>query len=149
MRHFDTGHPCIVLGMYETGLAVGRSLGRKGMKVIGVDWKRDIGFRSRYVKPFLCPHPLKDPKAFLEFMMGLRRSSSHKPVLFLTADEFVIAVSRMREQLADRYLFNIPSGELIECIMNKDCLYLKAQDAGIPVPKTVKLDTLEDLEKAR
>ncbi|UCD18911.1 MAG: hypothetical protein JSU64_05645 [candidate division WOR-3 bacterium] len=149
MGHFDVGHPCVVLGMYETGLAVGRSLGRKGIEVIGVDWKRDIGFRSRYVKPFLCPHPLKDPNAFLAFMMELCRSSSDKAVLFLTADEFVIAVSRMREQLAGRYLFNIPSEELLECIMNKDCLYLKAQAAGIPVPKTVKLDALGDLEKAR
>ena len=61
-------NPAFVLGMFETGLAVGRSLGRKGVKVIGLDFKKDIGFYSRYILGQLCPHPIEKEQEFIDFL---------------------------------------------------------------------------------
>ena len=47
----------VVLGMFETGLAVGRSLGRAGIKVLGLDSVRKIGFYSKYIEARICPDP--------------------------------------------------------------------------------------------
>jgi predicted ATP-grasp superfamily ATP-dependent carboligase len=52
-------NPAVVLGMFETGLGVARSLGEKGILVHGFDFKKDIGFYSRYVEAQLCPYPLE------------------------------------------------------------------------------------------
>jgi hypothetical protein len=47
-----------VLKMGGTGLGVIRSLGRRGIPVIGLDPSRGaIGFFSRYCKSIACPDP--------------------------------------------------------------------------------------------
>ena len=63
----------VVLGMTETGLGTIRSLGRSGVRVIGLDYHKDIGFYSRYAESFLCPHPLKESDCFLQFMISLAK----------------------------------------------------------------------------
>jgi hypothetical protein len=51
--------------LFETALGVIRSLGQKGIPVIGIDFKKDIGWYSRYAKPIKCPHPLQQEKEFI------------------------------------------------------------------------------------
>lgn len=59
----------VVLGMYETGLAVGRSLGRAGVRVKGLDITKKTGFYSRYIDASICPHPLEQEEKFIAFLM--------------------------------------------------------------------------------
>ncbi len=143
----NTDHPAVVLDMYETGLGVGRSLGRKGIEVIGIDFRKDIGFYSRYIKALICPHPLNDIDSFLEFMICLSKKFKHKPVLFFTADEFVLAASRIRKELSSFFLFNIPPQDLIETIIDKRIQYKKAEEAGIPIPKTFSPQSIAELNE--
>lgn len=143
----NTDHPAIVLNMYETGLGVGRSLGRNGIQVVGVDCKKDIAFYSRYINAFVCPHPLDESDSFLQFMISLSKKFSNKPVLFSTADDFILAVSRMRNVLSSFYLFNIPLQDHIETIIDKRIQYKKAEEVGIPIPKTFSPESIEELDE--
>lgn len=142
-------NPAVVLGMYETGLGVARSLGREHIRVIGVDFKRDIGFYSKYIDAYTCPHPIRQTDAFRDFMVNISRKCSCKPALFITADEFVTAVSRLRKILSDLYLFNMPTEDIIECIIDKEKQYKKAEQIAISIPRTFYPHSLDDLDTVK
>ena len=84
-------YPAVVLGMFETGLAIGRSLGRNGIRVFGLDFKKDVGFYSKYIRAEICPNPLTDEKKFLDYLIKFSNKFEHKPVLFVTSDNFLNA----------------------------------------------------------
>lgn len=137
----------VVLGMSETGLGAIRSLGRNGIRVIGLDYQKDVGFYSRYAESFLCPHPLKESDSFLQFMIFISKKYALKPVLFLTSDDFVLGVSRMRAELSPYFLFNIPSEDVVESIINKRIQYERAKEKGIPIPETFYPQSIEEVKK--
>ena len=133
----------VVLGMFETGLAVGRSLGRSGIKVTGLDVVRKVGFHSRYIDASICPHPLEREEEFIAFLLQLAAKETTRPVLFVTSDEFLLPVSRNRENLEKYFLMNLPDPQIIECITDKFKQYKLALDAGVPVPQTFFVGNME------
>jgi predicted ATP-grasp superfamily ATP-dependent carboligase len=137
----------IVLGMTETALGVIRSLGRNGIKVIGLDYRKDMAFWSRYAESFICPHPLGELNSFQQFLISLSKKYTYKPILYLTSDDFVLAVSRIRANLSPHFLFNIPSEDVVEGIINKKMQYEKAKEVGIPIPRTFYPRSNEELQK--
>jgi predicted ATP-grasp superfamily ATP-dependent carboligase len=135
----------VVLGMFETGLAVGRSLGRAGVKVIGLDVVRKVGFHSRYIDASICPHPLEREEEFITSLLRLAARETTRPVLFVTSDEFLLPVSRNRENLEKYFLMNLPDPRIVECITDKFKQYKLALDAGVPVPQTFIAGNMEQL----
>ncbi len=142
-------HPAVVLGMFETGLGVARSLGRAGIRVVGLDHRPRPGFHSRYVEGSFCPEPVSAPEAFLDHLTRIGKAAERKPVLFATADEFLLPVSRARERLEQSFLMNVPDAPLLESIADKYLQYELARDADIPVPATVVLETRSDVVQLR
>ena len=142
-------HAAVVLGMFETGLGVARSLGRSGIRVLGLDRRPDVGFRSRYVDASLCPDPLHEVDAFVEHLVQVARREEHKPVLFVTSDDFLLAVARNRERLQEFLLLNLPDTDTLESIADKYRQYELARSAGIPVPATFLLEKPEDVAELR
>ena len=135
----------VVLGMFETGLAVGRSLGRAGIGVLGLDSSKKVGFYSKYIHASLCPHPLEREEEFIAFLIRLATLGKMPPVLFITSDEFLLPVSRNRTDLQRYYLMNLPSPHIIESIADKFNQYKLALDAGIPVPQTFIAGNMDQL----
>jgi len=134
--HTDKEPIAIVFGLFETGLGIARSLGQQGIKVIGVDFKKDIAWYSRYVKPLLCPHPLKEMKTFLEWIKQNFSNNIKKIPIFLSSDDFLNSFSINRAVLSDLFLFNIANNDLLDKISDKYNQYLLAKNAGIQLPKT-------------
>lgn len=145
MKKQKNKNVAVVLSMFETGLGVGRALGRKGIKVYGFDFKKDSGFYSRYIDARLCPDPLDEMIDFIQFLIDFSENFESKPVLFIAADNFLLSVSRNREKLVKYYLFNLPSKQVIESISNKYEQFILAEKAGIPVPKTYFPEKISDL----
>ena len=139
-------HTALVLGMFETGLGVGRSLGKNGIKVFGVDFKKDIGFYSVYIRASICPHPIIEPDALLKQLIDFSKSQTHKPVLFVTTDTFLDFVSKYSDELKRHFLFNLSSSELIQQISNKYKQFLLARNADIAIPATFKITSAKELE---
>ncbi|MBE0672997.1 MAG: hypothetical protein IH588_20655 [Anaerolineales bacterium] len=140
-------HLAVVLGMFETGLAVGRSLGRAGIRVLGLDTVKKVGFHSKYIAPRVCPHPTQCEEEFLAFLLRIAKDETRPPALFITSDEFLLPVSRNRDRLETRYLMNLPSPQILECISDKYKQYSLALEAGIPVPRTYLPENMEALNE--
>lgn len=140
-------HAAVVLGMFETGLAVARSLGRAGIRVLGLDHRFQSGFRSKYVEASLCPEPVSNPDAFVDYLRHVAGSEERKPVLFVTSDDFLLAVSRNRERLQKFLLLNVPDADILESIADKYRQYELARSVGIPVPATVVLERPADVAR--
>ena len=135
----------VVLGMFETGLAVGRSLGRSGIKVVGLDSAKKVGFYSRYIDAMICPDPLQREQEFIAFLLRVAAREKMRPALLITSDDFLLPVSRSRKVLEQHYLMNLPSPHIIESIADKFKQYSLALDAGIPVPKTFFADNMDQV----
>jgi D-aspartate ligase len=136
----------VVFGLFETGLGIIRSLGQKGIKVTGIDFKKDIGWYSRYVTPLKCPHPLLQEKAFIEWIAKTFKSNEQKIPVFFTSDDFLVAFSRNRVALSQFFLFNLIDDSLLENISNKYSQFQLATKAGIDVPPTWLINEYSDIK---
>src|SRR5258708_16194313 len=135
--------------MFETGLAVGRSLGRAGVRVLGLDSVKKIGFYSKYIDCTICPHPVEREGEFIAFLLELAKNQEQKPVLFITSDEFLIAVSRNRRSIESRYLLSIPEPNIIESITDKLKQYELCVKPGVAPPKTFFPPTSPDIHQIK
>ena len=142
-------NPVVILGLFETGLGVARSIGRLGLDVIGLDFKTDIGFHSRYVRAQICPHPVKQEEQFVEFLIALGTAQREKPVLLITSDDFLSSVSSNRERIEQHFLMNIPDKYIIDVITDKFLQYTLAKKSGVPVPKTWFAEDLMSVQRIK
>ena len=139
-----------VLQMGTNGLGVARSLGREGVRVVGVDFDpRALGFSSRYCQPVLCPEPIRDPGGVVEVLIKEADRFKEKPVLYPSTDAFVLLLSRNRKVLEDHFRFAMPSNDIIEGLMDKRRLYDWAEKVGTPYPQTLCPNDLSDLEEMK
>ncbi|MCI0472898.1 MAG: hypothetical protein L0Y76_04870 [Ignavibacteria bacterium] len=137
---YKTNNPAFVFGMFETGLAVGRSLGRRGVSVLGFDHKKDIGFYSRYIKPELSPHPLKNPEAFKDFLLEKALAFVHKPVIFITSDDFLEFFVSNKKELSNYLLFNLVGENLLDLTFSKNKFYTKFIGTDVQIPALYDYD---------
>jgi D-aspartate ligase len=133
---FNRDVTAFVFGMFETGLGVGRSLGRNGIKVFGFDFKKDIASYSKYVVFSLCPNPIKAESKFIDFIINKTKILDHKPIVYITADDFLEVFSKHRVLLEEYLLFNLPDETSINLAFNKSILYKELSILKIDCPKT-------------
>jgi predicted ATP-grasp superfamily ATP-dependent carboligase len=139
----------IVLHMGQNGLGITRSLGRKGIEVYGIDHEKDAtGFSSRYCKQgFIFPNPLLYPQECLNKFIELGNNLADKAVLLPASDYYVDFISEFEADLSPYFLFNIPDSSILENIVDKSKQYKLAEQLGIPVPKTLSPQHIDDLKE--
>ncbi|HEY6067730.1 MAG TPA: hypothetical protein VIU81_03480 [Gaiellaceae bacterium] len=127
----DRDIPAAVIDVgWVNGLAAIRSLGRAGVRVLGLDHRPSaLGFRSRYAETFLCPDPAQDESRFIAFLRALGRV-----VVFPTHDEGLNAVARHLDDL--EVLAPFPDWTLLEQVQDKRTQLERAEAAGVDVPQT-------------
>jgi predicted ATP-grasp superfamily ATP-dependent carboligase len=128
----------IVFNCHITGLAVARSLGRRGVPVIGLDRDENgYGLHSRYTTVAgRCPYPLDDERAFIDFLLEIGAALNQKAVLFPCLDEWVFAVARHASELGEYFTLPFSDIDTVERILDKNLLYRKCEERGIPIPRT-------------
>lgn len=132
----------VVFNCHITGLAVARSLGRRGVPVVGLDRdQKGYGLHSRYTTVAgRCPYPLDDESAFVDLLMEIGSQLRRKAVLFPCLDEWVFAVARHRKKLEEYFLLPFSELDTIERILDKNLLYRKCEERKIPIPRTFYLN---------
>jgi D-aspartate ligase len=134
-----------VLGLFDTGLAVVRALGRAGVPVYGFDHvSSEYGFRSRYGAHEQCPDPVRHPDALVRLLVEQARRCAAPPVLYVTSDAYAGFVSEYRDALEPYLVHALPSKRAIAAALDKRCQYRLAQDAGIPIAPTYWPSTREE-----
>lgn len=144
--------PVVFLGAnYYTGLSGIRTLGRRGIRVIALDYdfSTAYGLASRYVsRRVLCPNASTQEKELVEFLVALASEFDRKPVLMLSHDVYALMASRHSELLSGYYLFHwIPRG-LLEQIVDKKGLYTLACRHNMKMPLTLFPGSPEEDEEA-
>jgi predicted ATP-grasp superfamily ATP-dependent carboligase len=135
--------PAVVLGGTLNALGVVRSLAAGGMRIFVVDkgrgcpaaWSRFARFVSL---PGVSGHDLK--KALIDLSIRL----GERPVLILTTDADVNTVSAFRKELEPFFRFSLPAPEMVRTLFDKAQFQLLGEREGLPVPRSVILNTPSD-----
>lgn len=137
----------VVIDAGFSGYGVIRSLGKRGIPVIGVDnYHRQFGLYSKYCRSSICPDPKKNEKKFINFLVGLGKSFDSKGILFPTSDSSVYAISKHSDKLNKYYILQTPRFEIIEKLVDKKQFYEVLDQMNMPCPKTFFINNLLQLE---
>jgi len=146
----DRNYSAFVLSLFDTGLGAIRSLGRVGIRVIGLDSDPKMpGFRSRYCTAKLCPNAVHQPDELVRFLLGEGNRLDQPGILFPASDAFVLFLSRYREDLSAYFRFALPPADVLEAIVNKRRQYDLAEQVGTPYPRTFYPETMEHVQRIK
>ncbi len=100
----------IVCNAHITGLAVARSLARRGVPVIGLDREPNglaLGSNA-LVAAAVCHDPIGQEREFVADLEAIGQQLARPAVLFGCMDEWVLAMSAHRERLAASFVYPSP-----------------------------------------
>jgi predicted ATP-grasp superfamily ATP-dependent carboligase len=141
--------PAVVATMSYSGLALARSLGRKGIKVYGIATnKKEVGMASRYITPVVYPNIIRSYQDTLDAYIDLASRIGRRAVMFPTGDALVLPLSQHREELSKHYSFLMPSPEATERLVSKEGLSDIIRERGIPGPTALTVMTPDELDHA-
>jgi D-aspartate ligase len=145
----DHKYPAVILDLSANGVGLIRSLARKGIDVYAFDTEKAyrIG-NSRLATCGICPSPLSEEQELLAFLLELGGKFEQKAVLCTGADDYVVFISKYREQLSAYYVFLLPEHELVEAVLDKYTMYELAIKHNIPCPNTYIIKEQSQFEEA-
>jgi D-aspartate ligase len=127
----------VVIGGEHPGLGIARSLGRRGIPVYVIDDQYSVSQFSRYVTRVIRVPDLRDELRTVESVLEVGRQFDLRGwVLFPTRDETVAAFSHYRSRLAEFFRVSTPEWESVRWAWDKKNTYDRAEQLGIPCPKT-------------
>jgi len=143
----NKSNPAVIFGLNETGLAIGRSLGRHGIKVYGISHSKGIAYYSKYINGQVFPHPINQESEFIKNINNFCQRFQKKPVLFIDSDEYLMFYAKNSSFINKHFLSNLPGAELVKSISDKYIQYKLAINFDIDVPKTMFVDNLERINE--
>jgi predicted ATP-grasp superfamily ATP-dependent carboligase len=149
MKEFDTSTPVVVLNAKMAALGIMRSLGKKGVKVYGVDSDPKLpALRSRFCAGNLLLDLTSDDHAELvNRLLEFGRSLGGRAVLFWTSDETAVLCTEHQEELSEVFLMPRNDPRVIDGLQDKSGMYRMAIESGIPVPHTDFPQSMEDARR--
>ena len=142
-------HPALVFQVsWANGLDIIRDLSAEGVPLLALDANaRALGLHSRLAAGMVCPDPAQDEEAFVSFLEDLGRRLPSKGVLFPTHDQYVWPISRHAERLEPYYFIPFSRWETMQRLHDKRAQMEAAWRVGVDTPKTVFVDSVDDLER--
>ncbi|MCS7091587.1 MAG: hypothetical protein RMN51_12420 [Verrucomicrobiota bacterium] len=131
----------IVIGCGVAGWAILRSLaGVPRIHRIALSASSaEMAWASRYAhERWLCPHPQEREAEFVRFLQAQGRA--WEGALLIPAGDFMAAsLSRHHEELSKMYRVAMGPWEVVRRLFFKDELALLAQQAEVPMPRSVRI----------
>ena len=132
-------------------LAVIRSLGQRGIRVVAADSSRFTqgGFSRFCARRALYPSPVRGIR---EFQAGLLRmiETIRPAVLMPMTERTLTALASVRHEIESRVtLAPLPSRRALEVAFDKQATVDLAASLGVAVPRTIAIRRLSDLERIR
>ena len=143
-RQVEAGAPvkgatigALVVGGDHPGLAIARSLGRRGIPVYIIDDQYCVSSFSRYATKVIRVESILDERKTVNAVLETgRRYNLRDWVLFPTRDENVAAFSRYRNELTSFFRVTTGDWKSVEWAWDKKKTYELAEKLDIPCPKT-------------
>lgn len=130
-------NPVIILGGNINGLGIVRSFQKADIPVYVFIQQKDFISRSRFCKTVMSPDPKLDD--FVIFLYQYCKVLPSKPVVFATADVFLIPLIRNKKLLEEVAYIPTCDQELFDKLIEKKYLYQFAEQVGVACPKTKNL----------
>jgi D-aspartate ligase len=136
-RAMHPGGGAVVLGSDYRGLALVRSLGRRGIPVLVLRGRDDVlAAKSRYATTRVDLPKGSDAER-CAFLLGLAEHFRLDGwVLFPTSDDTAGLVGRQHAQLATRFTLTTPPWDVLRWAYDKQLTYALALQIGLPHPVT-------------
>ena len=140
--------PAVIVGLNDAALSIVRSLGRRGISIIGL---YDGNSPSYYSKSKYCSVRLKAPlsgELLLDALINnVAKDLKEQAVLFCTNDHTVLSVSQFQDQLKTFFKFVLPSYEVTSTQISKKGFHKFALDNSFLVPSTFFVNGTDDIKK--
>jgi predicted ATP-grasp superfamily ATP-dependent carboligase len=138
----------VVINLFYTGVGIGRSLGSRGVPVIGLTAHRAAyGNFSRYITAVRCADSSSEPERLLPQVIELGRTLNARGVLFPTRDSDLVFLDQYREELEPYFHLVVPPAAALRRCLDKWETHTSAVRAGVPAPKSVVVAGEEDLPR--
>jgi len=135
----------VVLGVeHPRGVAVVRSLGRRGVRVVAVEHDpRARGLGSRYIERRVLVDD--DPARALAALEAIGRDGGG--VLISTNDRYLMLVSQHHDRLSQWFSITVPPWDVLEPLLNKPACYRLGEAAGLRTPRCFAPRDVADLDR--
>jgi predicted ATP-grasp superfamily ATP-dependent carboligase len=132
-----------------SALAVIRSLGRAGYRVVAADTSGFCpGIHSRFVSQrFRYPSPEIDPDAYASKMLRMVEQYAVDVIVPIT-DTAVLPLVAQRDVFESHVRLALPSDDALRAAADKEDTRKTAERLGIPVPATVCVETVDQARDA-
>jgi predicted ATP-grasp superfamily ATP-dependent carboligase len=132
-------------GENRSSLAVTRSLGRHGCKVIVTgQQKKNLASSSRYcAERYAVPSPLHAGPAYLAAMRNILIEQKID-VLFPMTELSILLLAERRDQLPQDTILACPSLDKVRTVFDKFAVFRLAQELGIAIPQTIFVEDRDD-----
>jgi len=141
----------VILGCnYYIGLSTIRCLGIHGIHTVAVDYSNEgnYGAESKYTSErVIAPHYKENPAGFISFLKDYAKEQTEKPVLIPCHDSYVEIMDQHLDELKEYYLFPQREQGLWSRVIDKEALHRLAEEHGVLVPETVRLNEDHFYEK--
>ena len=147
-KHSDSRPAAVILNVFYTGLAIARSLSRRGVRTIGLSAARPhYGNFTRRAEVRVAPDSRHQPEELFRFLLALGAELSDRPVLFPTRDDDIVFLDRYRAELEPLFRLPIPASSVVSACLDKWETYLAACRAEVETPKCWMLNSAEDARR--
>jgi predicted ATP-grasp superfamily ATP-dependent carboligase len=134
-------------GDYQ-GLGIVRSLGRRKVPVCVIEHEPSISGFSRYATHSVRVDSLRDERQTVDTLLEIGHRLGLKGwVLYPTRDETVAAFARYHPLLKDFFRLPTQDWNTVQWAWDKRNTYRRANELGIPTPRTWYPNSVEELEQ--
>lgn len=138
----------LVFGLGINGLGVVRSLGRRGIPIIGLDPNPiQIGLFSRYCKGIVCPDPTKQEEEYVNLLLTLGEMMNTKGVIIQSEEADILTILKYKNRLSKYYRIPIADFDIIEKLADKGKFYKMLEKLGMAHPKTYFPSDISEVKK--
>ena len=142
-----TGATAVIVGLGINGLGIVRALNDKNIALFKIDSNESRpGAQSRYghfIK-FLSLNGLE----FINELQQFLKTFKFPPVLFLTEEDTIRAVSKYRAEIENLCCIVLPEHCLLDALMSKQGFDFLAEKHGLTKPKTLSIKSKLNLDAA-
>jgi len=132
-------------GWNRIAYAITRSLGSRGVPVFVADASSiSMAGLSRFARrKMLCPSPYGNPEAFVRGIVRLLNKTEAR--IYMPAHEETLLSARFRELFPPHVIIPVPEFSALKLAHMKGRLLAQAECLGIPIPRTVRVESLDQL----
>lgn len=140
----------LVLDGHEfSALAIVRSLGKKHLNVTVASERetvQPISSFSKYAKQVVFyTNPIIEPDQFVEDILVFLKNNTVDLVIPVT-EKTLIPLAKRKQEVEQFTVLAAPNENVLELVCDKNKTFALAENIGIPVPRSIVVSTLSDLD---